>query len=50
MLPATLHKRKVMTNKKNFRFTQTAILPKNIVFQYFLRGIKQFSQFDYFKK
>lgn len=50
MLPATLHKRKVMLQKKGFAFTKSAILPENIVFQYFLSGIKQFSQFDYFKK
>jgi hypothetical protein len=50
MLPATLHKRKVMLQKKGFAFTKSAILPENIVFQYFLSGIKQFSRFDYFKK
>jgi len=47
-LPQTLQKRKAMKTLKGFEFTKTQILKRNIVFIYFLKSKKVFSDLDDF--
>ena len=45
-LPSTLKKRKAMKALSNFKFTESGIFKKNIVFLHFIKGLKTFSEIN----